>query len=726
LRSLTIDRFLVLQRIRKVPVVFTHIPRAGAPIGNSPRKQLQRVGAIATTVALGVGFSLVAPLSASAATVYPSYAQAQFLSGSLLGGDLADVVALEGAEATNDGTEDKKTSKDPLHATALDAIDLEVPGGVQLDLGSFLDAGAVNQYAEAEKDGKSMASSGAIGDDGAIGVGAVGGGAAGDLNLDLGSVLTEGELLGLLSELKLSLEAVSAQAVGNKDAAIGDYTLAGAKLNLTSPAISNLTQKVLSSLDVVDDDLLALTGSGGGLALRLAPIIQTLAGLSLGADADVSVSITADLDAAVTPLLTGTYGNGAVSFNLQSGTVQIDLEKLLGGSLNDLPPNTELISSEVLTPVLKGITDTIQKLIDDIIVRVDQTLRAAKLDVHVGVTLLENVFEPQQLCETITKEVIGPLGATVDQVLNGLVGGSIGGVNNGLPLGTVLAGSGLEHLVGGVLGGGGILGGLFGGGQGGQPATNVTTGVIGHVTSELCSTVQKLVNTLETSVVLDVEGTLSQILSGDNSTTKVVVKVAGVPITVNVGNILKALGLGLTDGLFDNDGAVKQVLAALNLNLLDPAVDALLGDTVLGLDGLGIALDDVLSILVNVQERFVVGSSGLAITQPGSYFTETAVRVSVLNGGLTTLNVAAATVGPNVTRVIDPGCTTNCGPNPPCVGANCPPGGGDPNGPSSSASNRLAMTGVGIATLIAVILALLAAGAYLAREGYRRNHPQSI
>jgi hypothetical protein len=36
------------------------------------------------------------------------------------------------------------------------------------------------------------------------------------------------------------------------------------------------------------------------------------------------------------------------------------------------------------------------------------------------------------------------------------------------------------------------------------------------------------------------------------------------------------------------------------------------------------------------------------------------------------------------------------------------------------------MTGVGIATLIAVILALLAAGAYLAREGYRRNHPQSI
>jgi hypothetical protein len=219
------------------------------------------------------------------------------------------------------------------------------------------------------------------------------------------------------------------------------------------------------------------------------------------------------------------------------------------------------------------------------------------------------------------------------------------------------------------------------------------TGVVGTVTEELCSTVQKIADVLETSVMLDVEGTLSQILSGDQSTTKVSVLVAGVPITVNVANILKGLGLGLTDGLFDNDGAVKQVLAALNLNLLDPAVDALLGDTVLGLEGLGLGLEGVLSILVNVQERFVVGSSGLAITQPGSYFTETAVRVSVLSGGLTTLNVAAATVGPNVTRVIDPGCQTNCGPNPPCVGADCPPGGGDPNGSSSSASNRLAMTG---------------------------------
>jgi hypothetical protein len=38
----------------------------------------------------------------------------------------------------------------------------------------------------------------------------------------------------------------------------------------------------------------------------------------------------------------------------------------------------------------------------------------------------------------------------------------------------------------------------------------------------------------------------------------------------------------------------------------------------------------------------------------------------------------------------------------------------------------LAMTGTSIALLVAMILALLAAGAYLVRENYRRNHPVTI
>src|SRR5690606_20904205 len=103
--------------------------RAGHGLGTTARK----AGAVVTAFAVGTGLTLVGGSAASAADEVPtSFAHAQFLSGSLLGLDLADVAALEGATAYNDGTKDKVTSKDPLHATVLDTIDINVPGGVQL------------------------------------------------------------------------------------------------------------------------------------------------------------------------------------------------------------------------------------------------------------------------------------------------------------------------------------------------------------------------------------------------------------------------------------------------------------------------------------------------------------------------------------------------------------------------------------------------------------------
>ena len=682
-------------------------------IGTTAKKAL----AVATAFVLGTGLTLAGAGAASAETVWTSYGQGQFLSGSLFGNNLDKVVALEGVEAYNDGTQNKVTEKDPLHATVLSGIDVTVPGGIQADLGDFLDAGVINEYAEADKDGKSMASSGAIGDDGAIGVGAIGGGAAGDLDLDLSGRIGS-SYAALLSELKLSLEAVAAQAVGNKGDAYGDYTLAGATLSLKSPAIAHLTEKVLESLKVVDSKLASLTGSGGGIALQVVALVKALNADLLGANADVSVSITTDLVKAVTPLLSGNYGEGAISFNLQSGAIEIDLEALLGGNLNDLPPNTELIDGVILTQVFKGITDTIDDLIDDIVFEVDKALHQAKLDVHVGLDVEVPLLGSKSACTDITADVLGPAGATVDQVLRGLVGGYIGGESNGLPFGQVLAGSGLDHLVGGILNGG--LGGLLGGG--GTTTAPQLTYLGTTVVDTVCSLVPTVLELLNTSLTLDIEGTVSEILAKKAATTTLSLVVLGQTVNVPLADILGILGgLGITldDGLFGDDGAIQDLLDALNLNLLDPAMDGLLGDKVLNITGLGLALEDILSIKVNVQERFVVGGSGMAITQPGSYFTETAVRVSLLSGDLAVVNLAAATVGPNINRVIDPedpDCTVNCGPGGP----------GDPGDPTSSGrGGNLAMTGVGIATLVAVILALLAAGAYLAREGYRKNHQQA-
>ncbi len=106
----------------------------------------------------------------------------------------------------------------------------------------------------------------------------------------------------MVSDLRLSLEAVAAQATGNLDTASGDYTLDGATLNFTSPAIADLSSKVLASLGVVSDELGSLSGSNGILGADLSALIDTL---GLVADPTVSVALSSDLEGAVRPLLDG-------------------------------------------------------------------------------------------------------------------------------------------------------------------------------------------------------------------------------------------------------------------------------------------------------------------------------------------------------------------------------------------------------------------------------------
>lgn len=651
-----------------------HIPRTGSNESSS-HGVAKKIAGIATMLGLGASFALAGPMAANAADVPHSYAEGQFLSGTIGGTNLANVIALEAAVASNNGTQDKQTSKDPLSAEVLNAINIAAAGGVQLNLGSFLDAGAVSQYAEASKDGSSLGASGAIGNDGAIGVGAVGSGAgSGSTTLDLDSLLGS-SFASVLTDLKLQLDAVSAQAVGNLQNASGDYRLAGAKLTFTSPAIGDLTSKVNSALGPVDQALLDLGGSNGLLALSLNNVLNPLLS-AVGSSANVTASITTDVHGAVASLLTGTYGNGAVSFDLQTGAVSVDLEQLLGGDLNNLPVDTEILSDTVINQVLKGITDTISTLADQIVEKVKVTLDSAVVDVHADL----NVLTPQQGAPTQSCVQVPIVGQVTDPV-TGLVGG--------------------------------LLGGLTGG----------ATGPIQQLTKEVCTLIPTLLPDLQTSLTADIHGTIHQILGGTADQSTATLTVLGIPVTVNVNSILNGLLNGLTDKLFDSDGAVAQLVNSLNTGLVNPAVSGLLGNT-----SVSTALTDILSVRVNLQETHLVGASGMAVAN-GSMFTETAVRISAL--GLATINLAAATVGPNVTTVVDPGCTVNCGGNPGCT-VNCgnpPPtcvvncGSGST---TTSATDRLATTGVGIATLIAVILALLAAGAYLAREGYRKNHPQPL
>lgn len=626
-------------------------------------RRARRLGAAATVVSLSAALSLV-PVAASAVDADPvSWARGQFLSGTLVGMDLATIVELAAAEASNDGSTPLVTSRDPLSATAVRTVTVEAEGGIQTDLGSGVDAGAVGQYAEAANDGTSMGASGAIGDDGAIGVGAVGEPAAGDLSLDLRTVLGS-RFESVFSALTLDLDAVAAQAVADLDVAHGDYRLAGAQLVFASPAIAGLSERVRAALDDAEASLLDLESEDGILGLALDEVLDPILGV-VGSSADVSVSLSADLDAAVSSLLRSRYTENGVTFDLEAGTVSIDLDALTGGDLNDLPPNTELLSAAVLGPVLDSITETVRGLAASILDRVETALHDATLDVRASADLLT---AQGSTSETVCHVVDVPL---IGDILGGLDGGLLGDGDSG-----------------GLLGGG-----LLGGGSG-----TPQQGIIGWTTETVCEVVRTALPSLHSTVDVALTGTVDEFIEGVgvDATAQASLLGGALTPTVDVGLAIDGLGDGLTTGLFGTGGLVDDLAGALDVRLVHPAEHGLLGtDAVEG------ALTDVLSVTVNVPEL----SDGT--------FTQTAVRVAAL-GTTAVVNVAAASVGPNVTGVDGP-CTVDCGPDDGCV-----TGCGGPV-PAADGHGGLAFTGLGLTWLIGLLLGLLTVGALLMGKHVRRT-----
>jgi hypothetical protein len=664
-------------------------PQRGSTARNN-HGTARRIVATVTAFVLGGAFALAAPLSASAEDMPASYAEGQFLSGTLLGMDLDRVIALDSAEARNDGTQPTQTSKDPLDADVLEDYEVAPEESPQVEIGDVMQIGPVAQYAEANADGSSFGASGAVADDGAIGVGEDTSTPPANATFDLESLLGP-EFASTLADLKLELGAIAASASGDLTVASGDYSLGNAYLTFSSPAIADLTPKVNTALQEVQNVLNELVGPNGNL---IDDVNELLVGIDpllnlAGASANVSATIdTGDLQAIVQSVLEKEYGSGAVTFDLETGDVRVDLAALLGGDLNNLPENTELLSEEIVTQILSGITSTVSTIADQVVEKVEAALNDATVDIHAD--LSTNVAQSpivQEVCElvntVVTTPVLGEVSLLdeIEALANGLVGNLTDGVADELGDFVFDENGAVMQIVGFV---------------------NQT------VQETVCDTTSTPVAPLTTSVALDVTATVDQLLNGVAANATADIEVLGIPASLSLSGLLDDLGGSLLDGLFDSDSAISDLIAALDTTLVQPAIDGLLGA---GIGTVGTALTDVLSVVVNIKETSLASASGMAVAA-GSMFTQTAVRVSVVGSQLATLNLAQATVGPNITTVVDD-------PEDP----DGPGGPGTPGGGGGAGGGNLAYTGIGIATLIAVILALLAAGAYLVRESYRRNHP---
>ncbi|MDO9377759.1 MAG: choice-of-anchor G family protein [Nocardioidaceae bacterium] len=362
---------------------------------------------VASIGALAVVAAAVLPASAaSAAPNDQSEALAQVVRSNLLSAaQLADVGT---AQTASSGARD--VDNEPLNAALLSALGLQV-GNVQLPLvgsgtnGGLLrlgNAGVLNSYALSQ--GRtSTAAAGAITSDG--GLSASRPFAPGDprnATIDVTSLLGQ---LGttvvtdqLVNQVRLEVGALASRASQTGSGAVDDsYRVAGARLQVRSPAVAALSANVRTSIAAADTAVEAAVGPTGALGqvvngIRV-PGVDILAGtvrlapLAPTASASVDLSAVADTVLAQ-PLVSD---NGLVSINLADGTISVDVAKLVKGpngqDLNGLAANTSLFTEATIDALTDGVTDALGNLAPRVTEAVRTALNTTSLTVAIPVRL---------------------------------------------------------------------------------------------------------------------------------------------------------------------------------------------------------------------------------------------------------------------------------------------------------------------------------------------------
>jgi len=236
----------------------------------------RRVGAlVCASVAVGVIVLSLVP-AAGASTIATTNSKARFLSGSLplAGTSLDSVVALGGVTAASQTGHAAQTSANPLSLSALGAQLINLPGGISLPLSTFLNLGAVNQYAQANPNGTTRAASGAVDNTGAVDT-SPSSSFPSDASVDLVGLLGA-PATGILSTASLTLggiTAVGATTAGHSTPATTcsnmsapqdcrDYTIARGALDLVSPLIATLVGDLGNALDTISTALDSAINTG--------------------------------------------------------------------------------------------------------------------------------------------------------------------------------------------------------------------------------------------------------------------------------------------------------------------------------------------------------------------------------------------------------------------------------------------------------------------------------
>ncbi|MFE7226183.1 Ig-like domain-containing protein, partial [Nocardioides sp. NPDC057577] len=384
-----------------------------------------------------------------------SQSSAQFLSGSLLDGlDLSTVAGIDGAEAQHtDGADPSAPTVDDagLDVTALSTIGLGLPG-IDLSLGDLLQLEAVTQQATAEDDAISSADTGTA-----------------SMSLDLIALLGQTQALDAAA---LDLGAVDSSARLEPDPdnpgqwiVTRDYSIAQATLDLRSPvvgdigtttnqAIADLNTQVNGLSDVIET---AVNGS-------INQIINLVGGVTGTASTNTTVTVNSRIDEQINQILSSPLSTDLVTIDPLTGQVTVNLAG--GIDLNNLPPNSTLLSPEVMQQVSadvatllgqlqSNLNDVITNAYDyiDITITSNTTLRDPVFGTTLGGLNIGYTGTVGDLLDGTTpitadgSGVLAPLDALLGPITNILVPAIGGAVDTALNTALATAGQAIDEVV---------------------------------------------------------------------------------------------------------------------------------------------------------------------------------------------------------------------------------------------------------------------------------------
>ncbi len=382
-----------------------------------------------------------------------SLARAQLIEVDGLGLDVLDVTTTDAEYPADPGP-----TTSAIDVAALESlVGLEIPAlrlplvgdgsnGGLLDLGDAAGAGLLNGYASATDHSLATAASGTVTDDGALNLSPVEDPSDTDLTrLDLTALLDDHRVSGLtdavVDEVSLGLGALASTASWEAGGTpSSDYVLAGAELQISSPAVGGVVEGLHEAVSGVGHSINGLLGPEGPVqeTLDLLDAISvdlTVVRVNLG---DPTLQATVDLSAVVDELLTIPLmdATGLISIDLTAGDITIDLQHLVpDGNLNELPPSTNLLTDDNIERIVTALTNVLDSVVDHASAAVEAALLGTTLTVELGAAL--RLLLPIADLTVSANISIGELldGGSFDRESFGVRGDVVG-----IPLGDLLTG----------------------------------------------------------------------------------------------------------------------------------------------------------------------------------------------------------------------------------------------------------------------------------------------